>query len=251
MTDETDLDNAISNIFANQIEAATLDDLGVDTAVEVQSAAKRNYVKFDENLILSDKGLPTIYRKFPRRIRLKGKGHELRDMEKLLQAYQMWAHGLYPRFRFADFLRSIERLGHKKSVRAYRESKLNDARRGRPLDESPSPELRPTNPHSTIEADDFNAWTRILGQSSVNDKLKDVREGDSDNDDNEKDAADKKHMLDSEENIVGADLDTQKPISNQVSTVDALTKDSSTGADNATTNEDTELIMEQLLDDAF
>lgn len=42
------------------------------------------------------------------------------DLRLLMQKLENWAHRLYPRFQFEDFMDKVERLGGKKEVQVRR-----------------------------------------------------------------------------------------------------------------------------------
>ncbi|KFZ16978.1 hypothetical protein V502_04814, partial [Pseudogymnoascus sp. VKM F-4520 (FW-2644)] len=86
--------------------------------------------KLDEARLLSSRGLPKL-RDRARTLRLKGKGHEYGDAERLLGLYQMWLDDLYPKARFGDALKMVERVGHKKTVAVARRGWIEEGRPGR------------------------------------------------------------------------------------------------------------------------
>lgn len=61
---------------------------------------------------------------------MKGKGHEFSDIAKLLNFYQLWLDGLYPRAKFADGLQLIEKVGHSKRMQVMRKEWINENKPG-------------------------------------------------------------------------------------------------------------------------
>lgn len=61
--------------------------------------------------------------------KFKGKGHELEDLRMLLSKSKHWAHRLFPKVTFEDFVERAEALGSKNSVKNY----LTRIRHGMPL----------------------------------------------------------------------------------------------------------------------
>ena len=59
----------------------------------------------------------------------KGKGHELEDLRLLLSRAKHWAHRLFPRITFEDFVERAEGLGSKRPLRNH----LTRIRHGMPL----------------------------------------------------------------------------------------------------------------------
>lgn len=93
-------------------------DLGIDEAVSVHT--RRNIAKLDDEKLLSSKGLIWIVHQAPERMRWKGKTHEFDDLRRLLSFYQVWAHELFPKARFREILRMIQKRGHSKRIKVAR-----------------------------------------------------------------------------------------------------------------------------------
>ncbi|KAJ7285779.1 replication fork protection component Swi3-domain-containing protein [Mycena rebaudengoi] len=51
-----------------------------------------------------------------KKIKIKGKGHEASDLNRLLQVYQLWTHRLYPKTPFKDTVDRVEKLCHSKRM---------------------------------------------------------------------------------------------------------------------------------------
>ncbi|XP_043933798.1 TIMELESS-interacting protein [Protopterus annectens] len=92
------------------------DDAG--TRVElptVKKVVKRPQPKLDAQRLTSDKGLPALRHLFDS-VKFRGKGHELEDLKTLIHNMEHWAHRLYPKLHFEDFIDRLETLGSKKEV---------------------------------------------------------------------------------------------------------------------------------------
>ena len=61
---------------------------------------------------------------------MKGKGHEFSDVARLLNFYQLWLDGLYPRAKFADGLQLIEKVGHSKRMQVMRKEWIDEGKPG-------------------------------------------------------------------------------------------------------------------------
>lgn len=61
---------------------------------------------------------------------MKGKGHEFSDVARLLNFYQLWLDGLYPRAKFADGLQLIEKAGHSKRMQVMRKEWIDEGKPG-------------------------------------------------------------------------------------------------------------------------
>ncbi|KAK0140081.1 TIMELESS-interacting protein [Merluccius polli] len=83
-------------------------------------AAKRRMVrrpqpKLDSQRLISERGLPALRTLFSS-ANFKGKGHEAEDLRVIMQKMENWAHRLYPKLSFDDFMVKVEKLGSKKDV---------------------------------------------------------------------------------------------------------------------------------------
>lgn len=105
-----------------------------DEAVEAPSKPKVKRVvlnpqpKLDADRLKSDKGLVLLVKEHEK-IRLKGKGHEAEDLDKIMFTLEHWGHRLFPKLHFDDFLERCEQLGHKKPVSVF----VKKMRMGMPL----------------------------------------------------------------------------------------------------------------------
>ncbi|XP_038825474.1 TIMELESS-interacting protein isoform X2 [Salvelinus namaycush] len=76
---------------------------------------KRPQPKLDSQRLTSERGLPALRTLFDN-VHFKGKGHEAEDLKVLMQRMENWAHRLYPKLQFEDFIDKLETLGSKKEV---------------------------------------------------------------------------------------------------------------------------------------
>ncbi|XP_052004466.1 TIMELESS-interacting protein [Xyrauchen texanus] len=86
-----------------------------EVPVAKRRTVKRPQPKLDANRLISEKGLPALRTLFDN-VKFKGKGHEAEDLKLLLQKTENWAHRLYPKLKFEDFIDRVESLGGKKEV---------------------------------------------------------------------------------------------------------------------------------------
>ncbi|KAM9366741.1 TIMELESS-interacting protein [Symphorus nematophorus] len=86
-----------------------------DVPAAKRKGVKRPQPKLDSNRLISDRGLPALRTLFEN-VRFKGKGHEAEDLRLLMQKMENWAHRLYPKLQFDDFIDRVEKLGGKKEV---------------------------------------------------------------------------------------------------------------------------------------
>ncbi|XP_009067940.1 PREDICTED: TIMELESS-interacting protein [Acanthisitta chloris] len=86
-----------------------------DSAVPTWRAVKRPMPKLDAQRLISERGLPALRHMFDN-VKFKGKGHEAEDLKTLIQHMEHWAHRLFPKLQFEDFIDRVEALGNKKEV---------------------------------------------------------------------------------------------------------------------------------------
>ncbi|XP_056135119.1 TIMELESS-interacting protein [Lampris incognitus] len=76
---------------------------------------KRPQPKLDSQRLTSERGLPALRSLFDD-VHFKGKGHEAENLRLLMQRLENWAHRLYPKLQFEEFIEKVEKLGSKKDV---------------------------------------------------------------------------------------------------------------------------------------
>ncbi|XP_036391594.1 TIMELESS-interacting protein isoform X2 [Megalops cyprinoides] len=86
-----------------------------EAQVAKRRAVKRPQPKLDSQRLISERGLPALRTLFDD-VKFKGKGHEAEDLKLLMQKMENWAHRLYPKLQFQDFIDKLESLGNKKEV---------------------------------------------------------------------------------------------------------------------------------------
>ncbi|XP_010283577.1 PREDICTED: TIMELESS-interacting protein [Phaethon lepturus] len=86
-----------------------------DSAAATRKAVKRPMPKLDAQRLVSERGLPALRHMFDN-VKFKGKGHEAEDLKMLIQHMEHWAHRLFPKLQFEDFIDRVESLGNKKEV---------------------------------------------------------------------------------------------------------------------------------------
>ncbi|XP_051836774.1 TIMELESS-interacting protein [Antechinus flavipes] len=86
-----------------------------DMPVATKKAVKRNLPKLDAQRLISERGLPALRHVFDK-VKFKGKGYEAEDLKTLIRHMEHWAHRLFPKLQFEDFISRIEHLGNKKEV---------------------------------------------------------------------------------------------------------------------------------------
>ncbi|XP_065341429.1 TIMELESS-interacting protein [Cloeon dipterum] len=74
--------------------------------------------KLDPQRLMGPRGLLALEAEM-KDVKLKGRGHELQDLELVLGKMQHWAHRLFPSYTFDDCLDKMEKLGSKKNVMVH------------------------------------------------------------------------------------------------------------------------------------
>ncbi|RHN61590.1 putative transcription factor interactor and regulator CCHC(Zn) family [Medicago truncatula] len=102
---------------------------GPRSAVEKPKKPPRTRPKLTPELLLSDDGLGYVLRYFPRNFKYHGRGHEVRDLGKLLHLYSDWHSRLLPYYSFNQFVNKVEKVAAtrrvKTSLRELRERVAN------------------------------------------------------------------------------------------------------------------------------
>ncbi|XP_061451113.1 TIMELESS-interacting protein [Rhineura floridana] len=88
-----------------------------DSSVTTRKAVKRPVPKLDAQRLASERGLPALRNMFDN-VKFKGKGCEEADLKALVRHMEHWAHRLFPKLQFEDFVERVESLGNKKPVQA-------------------------------------------------------------------------------------------------------------------------------------
>jgi hypothetical protein len=114
--------------------SAPADGAGSDEVAseELLKKKRKQMVKpFNEELLTNTDGLSRIY-EFSKKMKFRGRGHEVDDVKLLMKVYREWAFQLHPGLAFTDVLARCETLGSKARVRHHMSS-LRDKERERYL----------------------------------------------------------------------------------------------------------------------
>ena len=69
-------------------------------------------------MLVEDRGFPYVLKHFPKRAKMsRKKGDELANLSKLLGAYHDWAHDVFPKLVFPDFIDRVRKLASNAMVR--------------------------------------------------------------------------------------------------------------------------------------
>ncbi|WWD21436.1 hypothetical protein CI109_105921 [Kwoniella shandongensis] len=121
---------------------------------------KRVMAKVDADRLTGDKGIPALCRA-AKRFKVHGKGREAHDLRNLLNVYQMWAHGMFPKGDFAHTINRVEVVCRTRrmesAMKGYREAFYPA-----PRSPSPPPILSPTPDRALSPPEDYDPETEAM-----------------------------------------------------------------------------------------
>ncbi|XP_006819077.1 uncharacterized protein LOC102803732 [Saccoglossus kowalevskii] len=161
--DDRFVSQALKESSTDAVEAALED---IPTAKVARIVNRKPQPKLDANrLIDPERGIPSIPKQFSK-LKFKGKGHEVSDLKVMMQAYEHWAHRLYPKMTFDDVIEKVEQLGHKKPVQVT----LTKLRLDMPLTDDDFV-MRHTEEQGQVEGDNTELASLVERNSSQVDFL--------------------------------------------------------------------------------
>lgn len=102
-------------------ESEIVDPTVADPTVTAPLKRRKPQVKLTAERLLGEKGLPYVMKHAPKRIRISKRRSAHDNLSQIVQFYQLWAHELYPKARFNDFVKLCQSLGKSdKLLREYR-----------------------------------------------------------------------------------------------------------------------------------
>ncbi|KAL2716737.1 hypothetical protein V1478_014413 [Vespula squamosa] len=81
--------------------------------------------KLNTERLKGPKGIHTIEKHFEG-FKFHGKGYEKKDLDRVMKRLEHWAHRLFPKLDFDDFLEKAEKLGSKKDLSVFVTKYRND-----------------------------------------------------------------------------------------------------------------------------
>ncbi|QLL34217.1 hypothetical protein HG536_0G00740 [Torulaspora globosa] len=129
----------------------------VDPTAVVGSLRRRTpQIKLTAERLVGERGLPYVMKHAPKAIRISKKRNAHDNLSHIIQFYQLWAHDLFPKARFGDFIRLCHSLG--KSDKMLREYRKNLYRHEMHGEESMQPsDVRAGNAEDLEEDDIYTA----------------------------------------------------------------------------------------------
>ncbi|KAF3908715.1 hypothetical protein ABW20_dc0102584 [Dactylellina cionopaga] len=104
---------------SSKTKAKDDDDLGLDGEIKIRK--RKAPAKLTEEMLLGPDGIPYLQEHAAKKLKFKGKGHEISDLGRLLKFYQIWADNLFPKAQFKDVIEIIEKLGASRGMHRKRE----------------------------------------------------------------------------------------------------------------------------------
>lgn len=114
----------------------------VDPKTSKKKIIRNPIPKLDAARLKNTKGVHTIENYFVG-FKFNGKGHEKNDLDRVMKRMEHWAHRLFPKYQFDDFIEKTEALGSKKGLSTF----LTKYRRDMLLDDI----ITPDNDINTVE----------------------------------------------------------------------------------------------------
>lgn len=94
-----------------------------DPTVTAPLKRRRPQVKLTAEKLIGEKGLPYVMKNAPKRVRISKRRNAHDNLSQIVQFYQLWAHELFPKARFNDFIKLCQSLGkNDKLLREYRKN---------------------------------------------------------------------------------------------------------------------------------
>ena len=167
--EDDDLDNFIENDYEEGEEPEDAKEDREDEAKEVPAKRVRGprrvtlnpRPKLDADRLKSTKGLVVLL-DLHSQIKLKGEGYEEADLNAIMFALEHWAHRLFPKLAFDDFIEKAETLGSKRPVTTF----LRKIRMDLPLDVGDDfipPDDDDDNPNDGAAATAESLFDEIVG----------------------------------------------------------------------------------------
>ena len=111
------------NIDANRDEDANPDYEGstgrrIDPSTSKTHVVRNPLPKLNAERLKGPKGIQTIEKYFEG-FKFHGKGYEKLDLDRVMKRMEHWAHRLFPKLEFDDFVERVEKLGTKKELQVF------------------------------------------------------------------------------------------------------------------------------------
>ncbi|XP_050421488.1 TIMELESS-interacting protein [Adelges cooleyi] len=114
--EDNDLEALVPEAIEEAEEVPESKDSDEKRIVPVKVRVRNPQPKLDPARLRGPRGLSVLQTWFED-IQLKGKGHELEDLNAVMNRLEQWTHRLFPRYTFDDAIDKLEKLGKKNEVK--------------------------------------------------------------------------------------------------------------------------------------
>ncbi|XP_076177569.1 TIMELESS-interacting protein [Ptiloglossa arizonensis] len=90
----------------------------IDPSTSTKHIIRKPIPKINTERLKGPKGIQTIEKYFEG-FKFQGKGYEKTDLDKIMKRMDHWAHRLFPKLTFDDFLEKLETLSTKKDLQVF------------------------------------------------------------------------------------------------------------------------------------
>lgn len=90
----------------------------IDPSTSKKHIVRNPIPKLNAERLKGPKGIQTIEKYFEG-FKFHGKGHEKTDLDRIMKRLEHWAHRLFPKLEYDDFLAKVETLGKKKELQVF------------------------------------------------------------------------------------------------------------------------------------
>ncbi|XP_050525191.1 TIMELESS-interacting protein [Daktulosphaira vitifoliae] len=111
-----DLEALVPEAIEEAEEIPVKNDAEEKRVVPVKIRVKKPQPKLNPERLRGPRGLSILQSWFDN-VQLKGKGHEVEDLNAVMNRLEQWTHRLFPRYTFDDAIDKLEKLGKKNEVK--------------------------------------------------------------------------------------------------------------------------------------
>ncbi|XP_015186588.1 PREDICTED: protein TIPIN homolog [Polistes dominula] len=115
--DEEKNDELLSNVDEDEDEKNVVS-RRIDPSKSQRAISRNPIPKLNTERLKGPKGIHTIEKHFEG-FKFYGKGREKMDLDRIMKRLEHWAHRLFPKLDFDDFLEKTEKLGSKKDLSVF------------------------------------------------------------------------------------------------------------------------------------
>ncbi|XP_076630073.1 TIMELESS-interacting protein [Colletes latitarsis] len=90
----------------------------IDPSTSKKHVVRNPIPKLNTERVKGPKGIQTIEKYFEG-FKFHGKGYEKLDLDRVMKRMEHWAHRLFPKLEFDDFIEKLEKLGTKKDLQVF------------------------------------------------------------------------------------------------------------------------------------